>query len=268
MSHGPLTVADLLPAALVRLGRAVHLHASIASTNQFLLERAAALPDGAVAWAEHQTAGRGRLGRRWMAPRGSAILLSILLHEPPDSPLLSRAALLAAVAACEAVSATTDCTPGVRWPNDVVIGPRKLGGVLAESCALSGAHGPQRALVIGIGLNCLQQRGHFPEELAGKATSLECESHAPIHRAVIAAALLARLDTWLVALAGGDWAPLRAAWQARCGDVGTRVTLSHDGRTFAGTALAVADDGDLLVQLDEGGRRQFAAATTTRLWPA
>lgn len=250
---------------LRRLGRRVFLHETIDSTNAFLLGRAEEAGDGAIAWAEFQTAGRGRLGRRWEAPRGSSIMLSVLLHEAVDSPVVSLAALLGTLATCEAIDGTTDCSPSVRWPNDIVIKRRKLGGVLAESCPL----GARRAVVIGIGLNCFQHPGHFGAELVAKATSLERESAYPINRAPVAARVLARLDHWLTAgtqtAAGGT--ALTAAWRDRCDDVGTRVTLEHDGRVFTGTVLDVSADGDLLVELDRGGRRQFAAATTTRVWP-
>jgi BirA family biotin operon repressor/biotin-[acetyl-CoA-carboxylase] ligase len=265
-AHRPLTATDLLPRGpLRRLGQRVFVHDQLDSTNRFLLEQAGELGDGALAYVEFQTAGRGRLGRRWEAPRGSSVLLSVLLHEPADTPLLSLGALLAAVAACEAVEDVTDCTPGVRWPNDLVRHGRKLGGVLAESCALAAP--ARRAVIIGIGINCLQQRGHFKGALAQSATSLECECAQPVSRAAVAAALVARLDHWLATC--GDqptgWTAVRSAWQARCEDVGTRVTLEHDGRTYSGTALEISDAGDLVVASDDGTRRQFAASNTTRV---
>jgi len=266
MMHRPLTVEDLLPRGpLGRLGRRVFMHDTVDSTNQFLLERAGELDDGAVACAEFQTAGRGRLGRRWQAPRGSSVLFSVLLHEPANSPLLSAGAMLAALAACEAIEAATDCTPGVRWPNDILRAGRKLGGVLAESCALPGA--ASRALVIGVGLNCLQHRAHFRGELARTATSLECECAHPVSRPAVAAALLERLDHWLARCRQelAAWSDIRSAWQRRCEDVGTRVTLEHDGRTYTGTALEIAATGELVVALDDGARRQFDALNTTRL---
>lgn len=260
-AHRPLTESDLLSgAALRRLGRQVYIHETIDSTNAFLLRTAATAGDGAFAWTESQTAGRGRLGRQWEAPRGSSILLSVLLFEPPDSPLLAWAALLGAVAACEAIEAVTDCTPSVRWPNDLVLDGRKLGGILAESCMT----GDQWALVIGVGINCLQHRGHFTGPLAKTAISLDSATSHSVDRPAVAAALVARLDAWLTR--GEQWADLHTAWHARCADVGTRVTLEQDGRRFTGTVLDVSRKADLIVQLDQGGRRHFDAATTTRPW--
>jgi BirA family transcriptional regulator, biotin operon repressor / biotin---[acetyl-CoA-carboxylase] ligase len=263
--HRPLTAEDLLPhGPLRRLGRQVYVQATVDSTNAFLLERAGQLEDGALACAEFQSAGRGRLGRRWEAPRGAAVLLSVLLHEPADAPVLTRGAMLGCVAACEAVEAATDCTPTIRWPNDIALGAGKLGGVLTETRVCDGG----RAVVIGIGLNCLQQAGHFKGDLAAKAVPLDMVSTQPVSRAAAARGLVAALDRWLsrVAEAPEGWAALAGAWRRRCDDFGQRVTLEHDGRVIAGTALEVTADGELVVQPEQGRRRSFSAATTTRVW--
>ncbi len=261
----PLTPADLLPAGpLRRVGQQLHIFDTLDSTSTFLRDHAAELVDGTIAWAEFQTAGRGRLRRQWSAPRGSSILLSLLLFEPADSPLLPLAGLLGSLAACDTISSIPDCEPALRWPNDVVLAGRKVVGVLAESSPI----GQRRAVTIGIGINCLQHAGHFPADLANKATSLEIASSQPINRAACAANLLKHLDAWLAP----DNDPsttaelLRHSWQARCIDVGKRVTLLHDQRSFTGTAMDIDPNGDLVVQLDHGGRRHFASATTTRAW--
>lgn len=254
---------------LRRLGaRAVALD-EVDSTNGYLLERAAALHDGTIVCAEYQTAGRGRQGRKWLAPRGAAVMLSVLLHEPSDSPLLSGAALMAALAAAEAIEQVSTCSPGVRWPNDLVMQGRKLAGVLAESKPLP----PEvrvggRAIVIGIGINCLQHQGHFPVELIDRATSLEIQSAQAINRVEVAAALVASLDQVLVeALATPEaWSMHVQRWRDRCSDIGSRTTLEADGRRLTGTILDITEEGDLLVEVDQGGRQHFAAATTTRLW--
>jgi BirA family biotin operon repressor/biotin-[acetyl-CoA-carboxylase] ligase len=267
----PLTAADLLPGGpLRRVGRHLMTFAEIPSTNAWLLDGADELPDGTVAWAEYQSGGRGRQGRRWLAPRGSSLMVSVLFLEPERSPLLHTGTMLAAVATCQAVDACSTCCPELRWPNDLFVAGRKLGGVLAESRRVSASRDAaraSRALVIGIGLNCLQQPGHFPPELAGLATSLEIECREPVDRAAVARTVLERIDGWLFRLessADGSSA-LRAAWLQRCHELGARVTLYHDGREHRGTVLEITGECDLLVQLDDGGRRQFAAATTTRL---
>ncbi len=264
LAHAPLTLQSIMPtAALRRIGTCVLALDETDSTNTELLRRAAGLPDGSVVVAEYQTRGRGRRGRHWLAPRGASILLSVMLKEAAGSPVARRATILGALAACEAIEQATVCKPAVRWPNDVTIAGRKISGVLVETTPCDGG----QAVIIGIGINCLQQAGHFPPALTGRATSLEIESPLPIDRAAVTRALLARLDGRVVELAQDAAAGQRLLkdWLARCEDLGTRVTLQHDRETLTGTVVDISDDGDLLLQLDQGGRRFFASSTTTRL---
>jgi len=255
----PLTREDLFPSgAGQRLGTAVHTFAELDSTNRWLIERANDLADGTLAVAEYQSTGRGRLGRQWLAPRGSSLLMSVFLIEPAGSRLIELAGLAMANAACTAIEAETDVSPGVRWPNDLVVADRKLGGVLVETAAVDPQ---QRCVVIGMGLNCLQQAGHFPSDLTRAATSLEIESSHAIDRAAIAASVLRELDQ---RVAGFDPAGTLSEWRSRCIDIGRSTELLQAGQRFTGTVVDVAENADLVVQLATGGRRSFEAATTTR----
>lgn len=236
----------------------------IDSTNAYLLRGHVTLPDGAVVAAEYQSAGRGRQNRRWMAPRGSSLLMSVLLHERRHSLICTHITQIAAIATCDAIRKVTGLAAAVRWPNDLVIRARKVGGVLAEVRERGSAGS---SVVIGIGVNCWQQRAHFPPELREKATSLEIECAQAVDRSAVGAALLRCLDQRLArAAASSGPAELAAEWQSRCADVGLRVTLLADARRYQGTIVEIAPDGDLIVELDHGGRRHFGAATTTRLW--
>ena len=268
--HRPLSHADLLPdGPLQRLGTRLLLFSEIESTNAFLLAHAAGLPDGALAFAELQTQGRGRLGRRWIAPRGSSVLCSALLIEPPQSRRTELLPLLAGLAAAEGIELASGINPLLRWPNDLTVRGRKLGGVLIESIPLathSHLGGPARAVAIGIGLNVLQQQGHFPNELAEKATSLEIVSPIAVNRAAVAQRLTERLDHHLMEAQVGSAEALRTAWLARCQDIGTRARLLHDGTEFEGTIIDLDLHGDLVVQLDQGGVRCFRGASTSRVW--
>lgn len=272
-AHRPLEPDDLLACGpLRRLGRNVIALRETASTNQLLLDHAHELPDGTLATAEYQTAGRGRFGRRWHAPRGATIALSVLLHEPGASPLVADIWLRAAIAAARAIEALLPLTVDLRWPNDLQLHGRKVGGVLVESrpvapqtgrpAGSTRSGGLDRALVIGIGINCLQHRGHFPPELRERATSLEIESTQPVDRAGLAGRLVAELDA-VVADRRPDPA-LREEYAQRCHDLGQRVTLIENARSYCGTVVEIDRDGGLIVQLDDGGRRHFASATTTR----
>ena len=267
--HTPLSAENLLPnGPLRRIGHKFLAFDELDSTNAYGLAHAGGLPDGTVIVAEHQTAGRGRLGHSWQSPRGASILLSVLLKEPADSLLVKRSTMLAALAACEAVEAACGARPLVRWPNDLLLSGRKLAGVLVESSPLPKAAGqtPLRALVLGIGINCLQQRGHFSGDLANSATSLEIELPHAVDRVGVGRCLLESLDRHLSGLGAATGSTgLVAAWKSRCNDLGRCVTLRHDRKIYSGTVLDVTDEGDLLLQLDRGGRRCFAAATTTRI---
>lgn len=272
-----VTVADLLSRGpLRRIGRSVHVFDSIESTNAFLLERCESLIDGSVAYAEHQTRGRGRLGRSWDAPAGSSVMLSVLLIEREAGPLIALSSRMAAVAACEAIERETRCRPRLRWPNDLMHADRKLGGVLVETSPLSPGAAARRgragmtarAVVIGIGINCSQSEEDFDASIAGKATSLRLACGEAIDRVALAARLLERLD----AIAAADCSDagvldaVREAWLKRCGDVGQRITLVHNGNRVDGVVEQISRDGDLILRLDSSERKSFGAATTTRSW--
>lgn len=266
LMHHPLSEKDILPTEpLRRIGSRVLCFDRLESTNKYLKDNAGGLPDGTIVTAEYQSGGRGRHGRVWDAPRGSSILLSVLLIEPMHSPLTAHAATLACLAACEAVREATDLEPRVRWPNDLTLSGRKLAGALAEATPLGKA---RQALILGIGINCLQHRGHFSEELREKATSLEIESPRVIERSAVAQRLAARLDAYFSGTRSErDCSTAAAAtWTDLCDDIGTRAVVQHHGRQYRGTIVDISQAGDLVLQLDTGGREQFGAATTTRIW--
>ncbi|HNQ23899.1 MAG TPA: biotin--[acetyl-CoA-carboxylase] ligase [Phycisphaerae bacterium] len=252
-----------------RIGRQVVRLPETTSTNDEAWAVAAALgpaaADGLVVLTDRQTTGRGRLGRTWHSPRGASVLLSVLLHDPAHRLSGGRLALLSAVAACDAVTATTDVHPRIKWPNDLVVGQRKLAGILIE-CRRDGD--ASITFVLGIGINCLQQRGHFEGELTGRATSLELESRQPIDRTAVAAALLNALERQLLALEAGATEELRRAWLARAEPLSQPIRLQQDGKLYEGCTLDVDPEAGLLVQLTEGGIRLFDAADTTVLPPA
>jgi BirA family biotin operon repressor/biotin-[acetyl-CoA-carboxylase] ligase len=197
------------------------------STNDRARELAeAGAPNGTLVTAEEQTAGRGRQGRAWTAPPGSAVLMSLVLRDPNE--LLP---LAAAVATCEAVP--VEC--GIKWPNDVWAGGRKLAGILAEGRPQEGW------AVLGIGLNVTTEE--FPPELRDSATSLRLEGVETDAESVLQA-LLAALDRRL----GDEPADLLAAWRELDALNGRQVRW-RDGD---GTAAGIDDTGALLVDTEDG----------------
>lgn len=241
-----------------RIGRLLCVLPQATSTNKLCLEAAELESDGLAMFAEYQTAGRGRLGRSWWAPRGSSLLFSVLLIEPPDVVRPARWLLQAGLAVAEAIRAETDVEALLRWPNDLMAvragTTRKLGGILIETRRLSAAG--KQAWVIGVGLNCLQHAGHFPPEFRQRATSLEMESAGPIDRLSLARRLLQGLDReWS---RRPDDALLRQRWlKLALPLLGERVCLQADSRRWTGTVVDLDPGEGLVLQLADGARRSF-----------
>ena len=206
-----------------------HVHwASTDSTNERARELAVAgAPHGTLVTAGAQTAGRGRQGRAWTAPPGTALLMSVVVRD-----LHATLPLAAAVAVCDALP-QLDCA--IKWPNDVLVGGRKLAGILIEGRPQEGW------AVLGIGLNV--SVAEFSKELSAIATSLALEGLAANNEEVLRS-LLACLDARL----GDDSDAVLAAWRERDALRGEHVRW-RDGE---GAAAGISDSGALLVDTSEG----------------
>lgn len=231
---------------------------STGSTNADLLAEAAdGRPEGLVLVADHQVAGRGRLDRTWEAPPGSSLLVSVLLRPalgPDDGFLVTFAAGLAAV---EAVHQVAGVTPGLKWPNDLVLvgddprAGRKLGGILAE--ARLGASGLE-AVVVGMGLNVNWPR-ELPAELEGIAVALNHVVGAEVDREDLLVAWLQHLDARLAALDTPAGRPaLLERVRAVSATLGRPVRVElPDGSRLEGDAVDLTPGGHLLVAPAGGG---------------
>ena len=268
----------------------VEWHQEIDSTNTELLERARrGAPEGLVLIADLQTAGRGRRGRRWTAPPGTSLMMSVLFRPPPGPLPPSRAALvtmalaLAAIDACDRVSGVR---PSLKWPNDLVVAgagsrDRKLAGILAESIS---TRGELTALVVGMGLNTGWPA--VPDELDGVATSLNLESGAPVDRSQLARLVLEGLEQRYARLCRTDPADDRSEDQRddtgaarvlsearRCSaTLGRRVRISFDETSNGGALEGLASDldaeGRLLVRDDAGDTHTVSVGDVVHLRPA
>lgn len=149
--------------------------------------------EGTVAVADEQTEGRGRLGRSWQAPAGTALLFSTLLIPAVEPSRLPELSLVAADAVAEAIANATGLDPEIKFPNDILIGARKVAGILAESS--------EGRVVLGIGVNANQNEAELPADAQTEPTSLRLELGRRVDRAELLAAILARLepayDRWL-----------------------------------------------------------------------
>jgi BirA family biotin operon repressor/biotin-[acetyl-CoA-carboxylase] ligase len=217
---------------------------SIDSTNRYLLDEArAGAPAGVVAVADHQTAGRGRLGRTWEAAPGSALLVSVLLRPEVAPDRLGLVTMAAGLALSDAVRAVAGITAGLKWPNDLVVDDRKLAGLLAEADLAAGG---VRAVVVGAGCNLTTAA--IPPDLVGTATACEPEAGVPVDRDAL-------LDAFLAALRGrlADLDSVPDAYRPRSATLGRRVRVDlGDGHVLEGQAVAIADSGALVVRDDDG----------------
>lgn len=245
-----------------RIGRAIRCVDETASTNDLAweaVEQGGAGADGLAVFAEYQTAGRGRRGSRWLAPRHTSILCSVVLAGSPgpaDGAVLTRAASLAAA---EAIEAETALEIGLRWPNDLVLDDRKVGGILVE--ARPGRNDPGAA-VLGIGINCTQRLEAFPAEIRAGVTSLATAA-GTVDRTLLARALLQRLDAVIRQMgrkAGA--AAVRQAAARRCRTVGRRITVSDGREAVTGEVVDLDPYYGLLLRLGGGAIRRFPAMTT------
>jgi BirA family biotin operon repressor/biotin-[acetyl-CoA-carboxylase] ligase len=213
--------------------------ASIGSTNTYLVgEARTGAVEGTVVVADHQTAGRGRLGRSWTAPAGTSLLVSILLrpsHLAVDQRhLVTAAVALAAVRACEVVAGFS---PEIKWPNDLLVGDRKLAGILAET--------DRDAVVVGIGINvaAAPPEGVSVEEMAGHR----------VDRGELLATLEG-LESWY-----RDPPAVMVAYREACATVGRRIRVELPTGQLLGRAENVDDLGHLMVRTDAGELVDLAA---------
>ena len=167
-----------------RFGRDVYRYEEVTESTQRLLEEDD--PEGAVAVAEEQTEGRGRLGRTWQAPAGSSVLVSVLLRPDVDAPRLPELSLVAGGAVAEAIAEVTGVDPAIKFPNDVLLDGRKVAGILAESS--------DGRVVLGVGVNVNQTENELPTEVQTEPTSLRIQTGGQVDRAALLAAILLRLE--------------------------------------------------------------------------
>jgi BirA family biotin operon repressor/biotin-[acetyl-CoA-carboxylase] ligase len=222
------------------------------STNTYVREQARiGASEGVVAVADHQTAGRGRLGRRWESPPGANLLASVLLRpniDPADLHLCTTVVALAAMDACRVVASVGT---QLKWPNDLLVDGAKVAGILAEA-EFAGAD--LAAVVVGIGINV-----GWPGPPEAGGTSLEAATGSPVDRRVLLHALLAALRERRPGLeAAAGRRALADEGRRRCATIGQRVRVTLEGEEITGRAVAVDDAGHLVVETSTGSRRVTA----------
>lgn len=270
----PAEIADALARARPRLGRLgtrFLYFSSTGSTNDVATMLAAdPAAEGVVVIADTQTAGRGRLGRTWFSPPGSGLYVSVVLTPGRARVDPARATALltlaAGVAMAEAVETVSGLRAGLKWPNDLYVERRKLGGILAEAVAVpwTGAERTPRApmnVVLGYGINVASAA--FPQELADRATSLESELGRAIDRAALLAESLAALAHRYADLLEGEYDVIVDLWRSRAPTgTGARVSWITQAGPQSGVTMGIDERGALLVRTADRVERIVAGEVT------
>jgi BirA family biotin operon repressor/biotin-[acetyl-CoA-carboxylase] ligase len=235
-----------------RLGTRVLYFPAIGSTNDIAARLAMAGDhEGAIVIADAQTAGRGRRGRTWFSPAGSGLYVSIVLT-PARADAADRAMALltlsAGVALAEAIERDTGLRPAIKWPNDLLVGRRKLAGILAEAVAAPAS--PIHSVILGYGINVAPSA--YPPELQERATSLESELGRPIDRPALCASTIVAIANRYDDLLEGRFDAILDAWRARApGSQGARVSWEAAAGRQSGITAGIDQLGALLVRVGD-----------------
>ena len=241
------------------IGRDIQVFQETGSTND-VVERMArdGVPEGVVVFAESQTKGRGRLGRKWISPAGLGLWFSLLLRPAMPPSAVTQITIAAATAVARAIRLETGLAPQIKWPNDILLGGKKVVGILTE---LSAEMDCVRYVVVGIGVDVNVRE--FPGDLRAVATSLAAEAGRPFVRSEIAAAILRELDADYSRVTGGGFSSVAEEWERQCVTLGRRVIVHIGDRTVSGRAEALDSDGALLLRGDYGHLERIVGGDVT-----
>jgi BirA family transcriptional regulator, biotin operon repressor / biotin---[acetyl-CoA-carboxylase] ligase len=242
-------------------GRSFRYYDEIESTNAEAKSLAnSGAPEGTVVIAEAQSAGRGRLGRRWTSPAGKGLLFSVLLRPAlpmNDAHLLT---LVAAAAAAEAIEAVAGTAVHIKWPNDLFLGDRKTGGILME---VSGEQDEVEWVIVGIGINVNTEYSELPVALRRTATSLKMVKGEPVDRSELLASLLLSLEVHYKEAVGNGFERALSCFRSRDYLLNKNVSVETREGAIVGSATGIDDRGALLVELPHRQVRRFHSGDVT-----
>jgi BirA family biotin operon repressor/biotin-[acetyl-CoA-carboxylase] ligase len=232
------------------VGRDIRVFVETTSTNDIIEKLARdGVKEGVVVFAESQTRGRGRLGRKWISPAKKGLWFSVLLRPDLRPQQTTQLTVATATALARAIQLETGIKSEIKWPNDILIRGKKVAGILTE---LSAELDHVKYIILGIGVDVNLTATEFPAELRPIATSLRAETDKIISRANLAVAIMRELDKDYARICSGDFASLADEWEARCTTIGQNVTIRIGERQIRGRAEALSEEGALLVRTEHG----------------
>jgi len=243
------------------IGRDIRVFQETTSTNDVIEKLARdGVKEGVVVFAECQTRGRGRLGRKWISPPHQGLWFSVLLRPDLLPQETTQLTVASATALVRAIRLATGLKAWIKWPNDIVMGGRKVAGILTE---LSAELDRVKYIILGIGVNANLGAGDFPPDLRKAATSLSMEAGRAISRPELATAILSELDDDYARVSSGLFGAVADEWEASCSILGRDVVIRVGDRQIRGRAESLGEDGALLLRTDHGHLERITGGDVT-----
>ena len=247
------------------IGREVIFYDVTTSTNEKAMELAQKAPgrlEGTVIIADSQERGRGRFGRTWISPPGVNLYFTVLLKPSFSAKEASVVTLMAAIAVASAIRECVNLNAVIKWPNDILIGNKKVGGILTE---MKSNIDTVDFIAVGIGVNVNMSLDALPENLRALATSLKGEKGEMINRVRLLGTILAKMEHWYKILLKGGKKALFDEWLRLNSTIGEKVMVKTHNHTLRGIAEGVGDNGELIVKLSSGKTEKILAGEVTIL---
>jgi BirA family biotin operon repressor/biotin-[acetyl-CoA-carboxylase] ligase len=256
--------ADDLKARLGKtraIGRDIQVFQETTSTND-VVEKLARdnVKEGVVVFAESQTKGRGRLGRKWISPRNKGLWFSVLLRPKLRPQETTQLTVACGIALRRAITEQTGLAAEIKWPNDIMVKGKKVAGILTE---LSAETDRINYSIVGIGVDVNLNAADFPPDVRGIATSLKLESGKEVSRPELAVLILRELDADYARVSAGKFAVVADEWEKFCTTIGQQVAIRIGDRTVRGRAESLSDDGELLLRTDHGHLERIVGGDVT-----
>lgn len=244
------------------LGREIIFYETVGSTNSVALSLPERTEEGTVILSDCQEKGRGRLGRLWVSPPGVNIYMSIILKpkiKPADATLIT---LMAGVACSIALIRVTGLEIKIKWPNDLMVSDKKLGGILTELKT----DGKKIAFaIVGIGVNVNMDMNEFPGDMRKIATSLKNETGKTYSRENVVAKILSEIDRWYFSPPKMDRETILSAWRRLTSTLGREVMVVAGLEIYEGVAKSIDDEGRLILRLPSGETKRISSGDLTIL---
>lgn len=243
------------------IGKQIFYYPQVTSTNSLakdlIKDKQNNFQEGAVLIAEAQTAGRGRLGRNWHSPSGG-IWFTIILFPDLEPAYLTKITLMIAVVLVQTLKGLYDISVKIKWPNDLMVENRKIGGILTEMSAESDRI---NYVLVGIGINANLRRNSFPDEIRQRVTSLQEIMGKPISKVILLQRILENFEKYYHLFLEKEFDSILAEWKANTETLGKKVTIDYRGAIISGEAIDITSEGALLIEKKNGEKVQVLSGT-------